>query len=81
MRKVKINGIYKNFKGNRYIVLDIGYDSDTCERCVIYRGLYENGKIWIRKEDDFLSEVNHTKYPNVKQKYKFKLENIKSVVK
>ena len=78
MRKIKIKGIYKHFKGNYYIVEDIAFDCESDERYVVYRALYETGKLWIRKEDDFLSEVDHKKYPNVKQKYRFKYENIKS---
>ena len=79
MRRVVIKGIYKHFKGNSYIVEDVGLDSETCERCILYRQLYDDHKLWIRKEKDFLSEVDHVKYPNVKQKYKFKLIKIKSV--
>ncbi len=79
MNKLVINGIYKHFKGNYYIVEDIGYDSETLEECVIYRALYEDNKLYIRPKDMFLSEVDHEKYPDIKQKYRFQLENIKSV--
>ena len=81
MRRVLKNRIYKHFKGNSYIVLDVGYDCETVKRCVIYRQLYGDGKIWIRDESDFLSEIDHNKYPNVKQKYRFSLQSIKSINK
>ena len=58
MRKIKINGIYKHFKGDLYIVLDIGYDSETCEKVVIYRALYGEHKLWVRSYDSFIAEVN-----------------------
>ena len=78
MRKIKINGIYKHFKGNYYLVLDIAKHSETKEEYVIYRELYNDGNIWIRPIDLFLSEVDHQKYPNIKQKYRFELQDIKS---
>lgn len=81
MRKIKIKGIYKHFKGDYYLVEETGLDSETLEECVIYRKLYDDGSLWIRPLDNFLEEVNHEKYPNVKQKYKFELQKIKSVAK
>ena len=39
MRELKIHGIYKHFKGDYYLVEDIGIFSETKETCVIYRGL------------------------------------------
>lgn len=76
MRNLVIHGIYKHFKGNFYIVEDIGYDSETEEKLVIYRALYGNHKLWCRPYDMFLSEVDHEKYPDVTQKYRFELTEI-----
>ena len=73
MRELKINGIYKHFKGDYYLVIDIAYDSETKEEYVVYRRLYGDMSLWIRKKDMFLSEVDHEKYPDVKQKYRFEL--------
>lgn len=79
MREIKIHGIYKHFKGDYYLVEEIAFDSETKEKVVVYRRLYGDGTLWVRPLDMFLSEVDHDKYPNVKQKYRFEEQNIGSV--
>ena len=77
-REVKIHGIYQHFKGDYYIVEDVATHSETNEEYVAYRQLYGSHKLYIRPKEMFLSEVDHEKYPDVKQKYCFTLCDIKS---
>ncbi len=41
-------GRYRHFKGNDYLVIGLGKDSETAEPVVIYRALYGEGDVWVR---------------------------------
>jgi len=74
MQELKINGIYKHYKGDLYLVEDVAYHSETQEKLVVYRALYGDNRLWVRPYEMFLEEVNKNN-----QKYRFELQEIKSV--
>lgn len=78
MRELKLKRVYKHFKGDYYLVEDIAYHSETKGKMVIYRHLYGDGSLCVRPLNMFLEEVDHEKYPNVEQKYRFELQEIES---
>lgn len=79
MNRLQINGIYRHFKGDYYIVIDVAEHTETGEKMVLYRALYEGAKLYARPYDMFFSRVDKEKYPDSKQEYRFELQEIKSV--
>lgn len=76
MRKVQTGKVYRHFKGNYYYVQEVGLSSETKERLVIYRALYDrsDSQVWIRPEKMFLEEVDKNRKDNLTgQKYRFEI--------
>lgn len=79
MNTIKINGIYRHFKGDYYLLADVAKHSETMEDYVVYRKLYDDCGLWIRPLSMFLEKVDKEKYPDVQQTWRFELQDIKSV--
>ena len=62
---------YRHFKGCVYLVVDIAVHSETEEPMVIYKSFNNPDLVWCRPLSMFMSEVDHEKYPEVKQLMRF----------
>ncbi len=72
-REEMIGRRYRHFKGGIYVVLTIAVHSESDEPLVIYQTLDRPDLVWARPISMFLSNVDHKKYPDVKQEMRFEL--------
>ena len=64
---------YRHFKGNIYQVVGVAIHTETAVEMVVYRAQYGEQGLFVRPYSMFAEEVDHQKYPEATQKYRFEL--------
>lgn len=61
---------WQHFKGHAYKIIYLGCDTERMELVVVYQ-VVDDCTCWVRPLSMFMSEVDHDKYPNATQKWRF----------
>ena len=80
MRKFASGDIIQHFKRETvdqssmqylYEYIGVAMHSETRDRMIVYRALYGEKGLFVRPYEMFFEEVDHEKYPEIRQKYRF----------
>lgn len=63
--------LYKHYTGEVYQIITVAKHSETDERLVVFQAMFGTFDTYASPLSMFISEVDHQKYPRVKQQYWF----------
>lgn len=70
-RGFNMGTIVRHFKGGVYRIEDFSRHSETGELMVNYRQMFPPYHLFSRPEANFCSPVDHDKYPDAEQEFRF----------
>lgn len=70
---------YMDVKRKTYQILCVASNVKTKEKMVVYQALYGEFECFVRPLGMFMDEIDHKKYPEILQKYRFELIDKKNM--
>lgn len=71
--------IFRHFKGDLYLFIDVVTHSETQEKMVLYKALYDDCGLFVRPLTMFFEEVPKDKLNPTNQKFRFEEIHINSI--